>query len=194
MAYESRDYSLKLTAGVEFPFRGVRGKFYRLKETSVAGAKIFIQFDESGSFTPLQQGDWGEVPSYDKIRFLSPIDVEVTFYLGNEMQRSDRAEVSIASVTATFEENNGGASPADVNIVSGATSVISPARGTKREVIVGNPSTNTSSFRVGNVAAAGTGFLLEPGMSIGFDGSMAISAHNEGAVTEALTVTELDRI
>lgn len=194
MTYQSRDYNLSLVAGQEFELRGIIGKFYRLKSVSVPGTTVQIQFDNSGNFTPLVQGDWGELPGYETVRLVAAINVDVVFYLGAQIQRSDAATLSIANVTSTPEINNGGVSPADVVIGAGLTATVSVARATKRQTIIGNPSTNTGNFRVGTGAGAGTGFLLEPGMSIGIDGSQIISAHNEGAAAEALTVTEVDKI
>lgn len=189
-----RDYAASLTAGVVFDLGGIRGKYYRLKSASVVGATIEIEFDNSGYWIPVTVGNWGDKLEFSQVRIKSAVNVDVVFYLGEARQGADSAIVSVSGVTASVEEPNGGASPADVPILAATTATISAARATKRQTIIGNPSTNINNFRVGNSAAAGAGFLLEPGMSIGLDGSMVISAHNEGGTTEALTVTELDRI
>ncbi|WP_339861286.1 hypothetical protein [Paremcibacter congregatus] len=98
-------------------------------------------------------------------------------------------------ITGTFvpEILDGGASPPDQIINAGTGAVISALRASKRQTMIYNPTVNTGNFRVGPGAAGGAGILLEPGMSITLDGSMAISAYNEGASNEALTVTELDK-
>ncbi len=194
MSYQSRDYNLHLTAGVELPIDGIYGKFYRFKSASVSGVTLQVQFNDSGAWSPMSVGDWVELPQYSKIRLLCVVDVDIVLYLGAEMQRSDSAVVNIATVSANWAENNSGASPLDVPILTLTAAVISAARATKRSTIIYNPSTNVNSFRVGVGAAAGAGVLVEPGMGIEIDGSIAISAYNNGATTEALTVTETDRI
>jgi hypothetical protein len=121
-------------------------------------------------------------------------NLNAVLYAGTSRQRSDSAIVDIANVTAAWEENNGGASPLDVAILTASTAIISAATATKRATIFYNPSSNLNSFRVGVGAALGRGLLIEPGMGGELDGSMAVSAYNEGATTEKITVTELDRI
>lgn len=189
-----RDYPLSLTAGVVFNLGAARGSIYKLRDVSVAGAVVYIQFNNSGAWIPLRDGDGGEGVVFDNVKVKCAVNVTANLYLGTVKQKSSNATVSVANVTATFEENNGGASPLDTIINAGFGAVISAARATKRSTIIYNPSTNTGPFRVGPGAAAGAGLKLEVGMSIEILGSMAISAFNEGAANEALTLTELDRI
>ena len=191
---QGRDYPISLVAGVETNLGGIFGTTYRLRSTSVIGATIYIEFNNSGNWIPAKAGDWGDSLDFKRVRVRCAVNVDIVLYLGKARQRSSEAVVNIASVAATFEENNGGASPLDTVINAGFGAVISAARATKRATIIYNPSTNTGAFRVGNGAAAGAGLLLEVGMSIEILGSMAISAFNEGAANEALTLTELDRI
>ncbi|MEO0411838.1 MAG: hypothetical protein AAF221_08385 [Pseudomonadota bacterium] len=189
---QTREYRFTIQPGTDYEL-DAKGEFWRIESLSVAGASIQLSFDGESSVSA-RIGTRGRRRRLGRIRAFSQVLITVVMQIGDDPIEGEVANVSIAGVTATFEENNGGADPLDVVINAGLSAIISPARASKRSVTIKNPIGNTSNFRVGTAPAANRGVEIEPGAGVTLSGSMAVSAYNAGAANEALTVTELDRL
>lgn len=189
----AQDYTIALQANEARRIQHL-GRYWRVKSTSVAGLKVQLQFDQTTTFEA-EAGDRGEMPeSYTEVQVTSPVAATVVLQLGQYPIASDSAVVNVANVTATFEENNSGASIADQVLATATGAIISPARASKREIAIKMPVTNTGPVRVGPSAGPGVGLPLEPGGSAVLSGSLAISAYNENTDSQTVCVVELDRI
>lgn len=172
-----RTYTLSLTAGQDQKIN-VSGEMYAVIESTGA---FTIIFDESNRITKAIAGTGGRFRDvYQTVTLNSTTSQTITLVLGFGEYVDARASVN-ATINTTIEPSNTGDNPVDVTVGAAAT-LISPALGSQKEVMIHVPSSATNSIRVGTATvAANAGIEVEPGSTNVFSVEYALYGIRTGA-------------
>lgn len=172
-----RTYTISLTANTEYPLT-VAGDFFRVLENT---GQFQIVFDESNRFTDLEAGMGAKfVDDYERISLLSTTTQSVVVVFGYGVFEDARASVN-ATINTTISPSDTGDNPSDVTVGVAAT-LISPALGSQKEVMIHVPSSAANSIRVGTASVAATaGIEIEPGSTNVFSVEYALYGIRTGA-------------
>ena len=154
---------------------------------------------EPGNLVPGRVNDGLEQP-FDGIYLRNPTGAAITVDMryGDEgvlLIRRDTIEFASSQPVdiQTLPVRNTALDSADAVLAAAAATLISAARGTKRQTIIKNPSSAATSIRVGGATvAAAAGVELEPGETITIDGSMAVYGYSVPGQTVSLM--EVDKV
>ena len=111
---------------------------------------------------------------------------------------SDYAEADYKKIPTVEIEDLEVTSPAtitsyaDNSVAATSQELISAANANRREIILQNPASNTSDFRIADTnAGAARGLALAPGASLVLNTSGAVYAYNTGASAQNIIALEL---
>lgn len=126
------------------------------------------------------------------LRIDSATAQNVTLIVGDDAVEIANAVTIAGLVQVVQAAATGMQSIADVS-VNATTQAAIAANLNRRSITIGNISTNTASFRVAEAgaAAANRGDEIQPGMSITYFTTAALSIFNTGSAAQSYTKTEL---
>ena len=172
-----RTYTLSLTAGVEYPL-GVDGEMYAVVSSS---GEFSITFDESNRITKAVAGTGGRFRSpYKSVSLLSTTTQVVTLVMGFGEYTDSRSSVN-ATINTTIAPSDTGDNPSDITVGVAAT-LLAPALGTQKEIMIHVPSSAANSIRIGTATvAANAGLEIEAGSTVTLSVEYALYAIRAGA-------------
>jgi len=154
---------------------------------------LVVRFD-NGEPVPMYKG-LGFRRYYSEIELESPTGQSVVLLAGFGSVADARAEANVA-VTTNIAPGNTINNGADVLCAHGAATLLLAADPDRLYALIGNPSSNTLTMRIGSAAvAAATGVPLEPGTILPYATTAAIYAYNaDAALDETLSAASIKEV
>ena len=187
-----RDYPLNLNAG-DIKEISVTGNTWSIME---ATDDVYVSVDNAPFIKRIKgQGLSYDVGVFKRLRIKSLVAQSVTIAAGQGRIIDKGTAVSV-STQANVKPGNTYSPGADVTVLAGSSAQLVAANANRLSVTITNKLSNSNTFRIGTPTTVGAtvGDVLEPGESITIATTAALSAFNEGATDEALSVSEVEDI
>lgn len=186
-----QDYTIVLAAGVEQARRFTGFSSFTILD---ATSQVSVRADDGSYQNGLVAGDGFDEVKFETLAFLSAVAQTIRVRFSRGYQRTGQTVNVNASATVSVANSN--KALADVTIAAGNTLQVAGANANRKAVVIKSRSVNTDNVRLGNAVTVGAaaGNELEPGESATYETEGAVYAHNPGATSVTLTVTELEKL